>query len=148
MKADEPTYRETEIWVAMNRQTRLAHARINAALKAAGFPSLKWYDVLWSIERRGGQLRPLELEEDVIFEQSSLSHLSKRLVAEGLLEVVGCPSDRRGKFLQITPKGKELRKQMWEIYGPLLHQMMAPLAFSDGWESFIESAALTEAKRS
>ena len=142
MKTDLPTKRETEIWVAMNRQTRIIHARINAELKQAGLPSLKWYDVLWAIERRGGALRPSELEQDIVFEQSSLSHLSKRLVAEGLLMVTDYEGDRRSKLLQITPKGKDIRARMWQIYGPRLHEMMEPLAQEGGLEQFIQDNAL------
>lgn len=139
---ERPTRRETEIWVAMNRHTRLVHARINTELKSAGLPPLKWYDVMWSIERRGGELRPSEVEAEVVFEQSSLSHLNKRLVSEGLLEVVPCEGDGRGKLLRITQKGREVRASMWEIYGALMHEMMAPLAQSDGFEWFLKEYAL------
>ncbi|WP_293573734.1 MarR family winged helix-turn-helix transcriptional regulator [Phaeobacter sp.] len=141
---DTPTPEETRIWVAMNRLTRRIQAEISAELKAAGLPPLKWYDVLWSIERRGGALRPNDLEADVVFEQSSLSHLSKRLIAEGLLEAVSCETDRRGKVLQITPKGRDIRAKMWGIYGPRLHEMMAPIAKDPGWEGLLRAADLAD----
>ncbi|WP_367396933.1 MarR family winged helix-turn-helix transcriptional regulator [Ruegeria atlantica] len=140
MKSDLPTSLETDIWVAMNRTTRLIQFEISAALKDAGLPPLKWYDILWSLERHGGQLRPYELAQDTIFEQSNLSHLSRRLVAEGLITFVSFDGDRRGKVLKITDKGKELRKRMWEIYGPLLHEKMRAFGKSDGWQAFIETA--------
>ena len=134
---DLPTPRETEIWVAMNRTTRVIQAEISAALKAVGFPPLKWYDFLWSLERHGGRLRPFELAEDIIFEQSNLSHLSKRLVSENLIEMIDCEGDRRGKIFQITDKGIELRKRMWEIYGPLLHEKMRLFECTGSWHAFI-----------
>ncbi|NOE17739.1 MarR family transcriptional regulator [Ruegeria atlantica] len=140
VKSDLPTSLETDIWVAMNRTTRLIQFEISAALKDAGLPPLKWYDILWSLERHGGQLRPYELAQDTIFEQSNLSHLSRRLVAEGLITFVSFDGDRRGKVLKITDKGKELRKRMWEIYGPLLHEKMRAFGKSDGWQAFIETA--------
>nr|WP_253286226.1 MarR family transcriptional regulator [Ruegeria sp. HKCCD6157] len=124
----------------MNRTTRLIQFEISAALKDAGLPPLKWYDILWSLERHGGKLRPYELAQDTIFEQSNLSHLSRRLVAEGLITFVSFDGDRRGKVLKITDKGKELRKRMWEIYGPLLHGKMRTFGKSDGWQAFIETA--------
>ncbi|CUK15426.1 MarR family protein [Ruegeria denitrificans] len=137
---DLPTPQETDIWVAMNRTTRLIQSEISTALKDADLPPLKWYDLLWSLERHGGRLRPYELTQDVIFEQSNLSHLTKRLATEGLIEIVGLDSDRRGKILQITEKGKDLRKRMWEIYGPLLHEKMLAFSNADGWKAFIETA--------
>ncbi len=140
MKNDLPTPLETDIWVAMNRTTRLIQTEISAALKDAGLPPLKWYDLLWSLERHGGRLRPFELAQDTIFEQSNLSHLSRRLAAEGLIEFVSFDSDRRGKVLQITDKGKDIRKRMWAIYGPLLHEMMRGFGSADGWHSFLDAA--------
>ncbi len=139
VKNDLPTEFETEIWVAMNRATRRIQSDIGAALKDAGFPPLKWYDVLWSLERHGGQLRPYELAQDTIFEQSNLSHLSKRLLAEGLVEFIESDRDRRGKVLKVTEKGRNLRKRMWSIYGPMLHERMRAFGKVDGWQAFIEA---------
>ncbi|WP_420586060.1 MarR family winged helix-turn-helix transcriptional regulator [Ruegeria sp.] len=123
----------------MNRATRRIQSDIGAALKEAGLPPLKWYDLLWSLERHGGQLRPYELADDTIFEQSNLSHLSKRLATEGLIELIEFNADRRGKVLKITQKGRELRKQMWSIYGPMLHERMRAFGAVDGWQAFIEA---------
>ncbi|MDA7967256.1 MarR family transcriptional regulator [Ruegeria sp.] len=148
MKCDLPTPLETDIWVAMNRITRIVQAEIGAALKSAGLPPLKWYDLLWSLESQGGRLRPFELGRDTILEQSNLSHLSKRLEAEGLIEIVENNGDRRGKFLQITDKGKALRKRMWAIYGPLLHDQMKAFNAVDGWQSFIAVAQAPDAGNS
>ena len=139
MKNDLPTAFETEIWVAMNRATRRIQSDIGAALKDAGLPPLKWYDLLWSLERHDGQLRPYELAQDTIFEQSNLSHLSKRLAAEGLVEFGEFDSDKRGKVLKITAKGRDLRKRMWSIYGPMLHDRMRAFGKVDGWQTFIKA---------
>lgn len=121
----------------MNRATRRIQAHISAALKEAGLPPLKWYDLLWSLERHGGQLRPFELARDTIFEQSNLSHLSKRLATEKLIEIVEYGGDRRGKILKITTKGRDLRRRMWAIYGPMLHDGMRAFGGADGWQAFI-----------
>ena len=123
----------------MNRATRRIQSEIGIALKEAGLPPLKWYDLLWSLERHGGQLRPFELARDTIFEQSNLSHLSKRLVKEDLVEFVEHDSDRRGKVLKITAKGQEMRKRMWSIYGPMLHDRLRAFGAVDGWQDFIEA---------
>ncbi|EEE38483.1 putative transcription regulation protein [Rhodobacteraceae bacterium KLH11] len=139
VRNERPTAFETDIWIAMNRATRRIQTDIGAALKQAGFPPLKWYDMLWSLERHGGQLRPFELAQDTIFEQSNLSHLSKRLAAEGLIEIVEHGGDRRGRILRITAKGRDLRKRMWAIYGPMLHDRMRAFDGPDGWQAFIEA---------
>ena len=38
-------------WVALVRAHRVATARVEADLKAAGLPPLAWYDALWELTR-------------------------------------------------------------------------------------------------
>ena len=118
-----PTAEETALWVALNRAQRSIHRSMDAALKASGLPPLRWYDVLWSLERAEGEdIRPFELEKSLILEQSNLSRLLRRMIGVGLVEESTFKGDRRGKVLRITPKGCQTRKQMWKVYGPLIHK--------------------------
>ena len=70
---------ETNLWIAINKAQRVVFYQVNMELRQNNLPSLHWYDILWSIERRGRALRPFELEEELIFEQSNLSHLLRRI---------------------------------------------------------------------
>ena len=90
---------------------------------------MRWYDVLWSLERAEGEdIRPFELEKLLILEQSNLSRLLRRMIDGGLVEESTFQGDRRGKVLRITPKGRQTRKQMWKIYGPLIHKHMSDVS--------------------
>ncbi|MGI9489657.1 MAG: MarR family winged helix-turn-helix transcriptional regulator [Geminicoccaceae bacterium] len=121
-----PTAEETALWVALNRAQRSIYRSMDLALKAKGLPPLRWYDVLWALERaEGGRVRPFELERLLIFEQSNLSRLLRRMVGAGLVEESVFQDDRRGKILGITSKGCRIRGQMWKIYGPLIHEHMS-----------------------
>ena len=94
-------------WVALNLAQRRIYRSMDSALKANGLPPLRWYDVLWSLERsdRAG-LYAYELERALIFEQSNLSRLLNRMIREGLVRETACTEDRRAKVLRITAKGK------------------------------------------
>ncbi|MGI9510565.1 MAG: MarR family winged helix-turn-helix transcriptional regulator, partial [Geminicoccaceae bacterium] len=82
-----PTAEETALWVAFNRAQRSIYRSMDSALKAAGLPPLRWYDVLWSLERSKEKgVRPFELEKLLIFEQSNLSRLLRRMIDAGLVE--------------------------------------------------------------
>ena len=121
-----PTAEETALWVALNRAQRSIYRSMDSALKAKGLPPLRWYDVLWSLERaKGRRVRPFELEKLLIFEQSNLSRLLRRMIDAGLVEESTFQDDRRGKVLMITPKGCRIRGQMWKIYGPFIHEHMS-----------------------
>lgn len=120
-----PTKDETALWVALNFAQRSIYRQMDLALKAEGLPPLRWYDVLWSLERTGNAgLRAFELEKMLIFEQSNLSRLLSRMAGEGLVEESVFEDDRRGKVLRITSSGQTLRQKMWRVYGPLIHEHM------------------------
>lgn len=110
-------------WVALIRAQRLVLARVEADLKAAGFPPLGWYDALLELRRAGEDgLRPLELESRLLLEQHNISRLVDRLEAAGYLARKPCPDDRRGQMLILTKAGEELLQRMWPIYRTAIQQ--------------------------
>lgn len=124
-----PSEDETKVWVALNLSQRGIYRAMDTALKAEGLPPLRWYDVLWELERaKAGGLRPRELERLLIFEQSNLSRLLRRMVDEGLVVESAFHEDRRGKVLSITKEGRRVREQMWTLYGPLIHRHISRIA--------------------
>ena len=128
-----PTDEETALWVALNLAQRSAHSMMNSALKAQGMPRLNWYDVLWAIERTGSKgLRPFEVEKSLIFEQSNLSRLLRRMIEEGLVAESVCPEDHRGRVLRVSAKGRKVRKQMWKFYGPMIHEHVSRIPRRSG----------------
>ena len=140
-----PTGDETALWVSLNLAQRSIYRVMDAALKAEGLPPLRWYDVLWSLERdKGDGLRAFELERSLIFEQSNLSRLLRRMIGEGLAAESVCPEDRRGKVLRITAEGRRIRKRMWRIYGPLIKRHMREVAARDQRRMASALLSLTE----
>ena len=106
----------------MNLAQRSIYRAIDSSLKIEGLPPLRWYDVLWELEQADDGLRPFELESLLIFEQSNLSRLLRRIIDEGLVEERRYSQDGRGKILHITATGQQLRKRMWRVYGPLIQK--------------------------
>ena len=145
-----PTTEETTLWVALNLAQRSVYNAMDSALKSEGLPRLRWYDILWGIERSDADgLRPIEIERSLLFEQSNLSRILRRMIEEGLVKESVCPDDRRGRLLRITAKGRRVRKQMWKIYGPLIHMSMSkasknhePAQFTRALKSLIEQPEL------
>jgi len=81
----EPTYVSLMVWVALNLSHRTIHRKTNSALKAAGLPALAWFDVLWELARVPNGIRPQDLDKILLFEQSNLSRLLKRMARMELL---------------------------------------------------------------
>ncbi|MGH2819340.1 MAG: MarR family winged helix-turn-helix transcriptional regulator [Actinomycetota bacterium] len=72
-----------------------------------GLP-LSWYEVLLHLSRAPeGRQRMSDLARSVLLSKSGLTRLIDRMEGAGLIERSHCPSDRRGTFASLTPRGKE-----------------------------------------
>jgi len=115
--SETPSRTVIRVWARLMRAQQLALAAVERELKAAGLPSLVWYDVLLEVERAGGEgLRPFELERAMLLAQYSLSRLIDRIERAGLVERRACEDDGRGQLVAITEHGKAIRLKMWPVY--------------------------------
>jgi len=58
-----------------------------------------------------GEMRPVELEKQMLIPQYSTSRLIDRLVDEGLAARRECKIDKRGQFVEITEPGASCRRR-------------------------------------
>ena len=102
----KPSTEATAAWIRLMRlQSRVLDA-VEQDLKKAGFPPLAWYDALLELSRApSGEMRPVELEKQMLIPQYSTSRLIDRLVDEGLAARRECKIDKRGQFVEITESG-------------------------------------------
>ncbi|MEZ5585511.1 MAG: MarR family transcriptional regulator [Sedimenticolaceae bacterium] len=104
-------------WARLIRTQQLLLERVEADLKAADLPPLRWYDVLLELHRAGRDgLRQYEIGAAVLLSKYNVSRLLDRLEGEGLLVRQACEADGRGAQVQITPGGRALLKRMWPVY--------------------------------
>jgi DNA-binding MarR family transcriptional regulator len=113
----KPSTEATAAWIRLMRvQSRVLDA-VEQELKKSGFPPLAWYEALLELSRApSGEMRPVELERQMLLPQYSTSRLIDRLVDEGLAVRRECKNDKRGQFVEITEAGRELQKRMWAAY--------------------------------
>ena len=119
----KPSTEATAAWIRLMRvQGRVLDA-VEQDLKKAGFPPLACYDALLELSRApSGELRPVELERQMLIPQYSASRLIDRLVEEGLAARRECKVDKRGQFIEITEAGRELQKKMWSAYSAAIEK--------------------------
>src|ERR1700760_783762 len=119
----KPSTEATAAWIRLMRGQSGVRDAGGQELKKAGFPPLAWYDALLELSRApAGELRPVELERQMLIPQYSTSRLIDRLVDEGLAVRRECKLDKRGKFVQITEAGRELQKKMWGAYSAAIEK--------------------------
>ena len=112
-------------WARLLKAQRTTLTSIEKALKSAELPPLAWYDALLELERaeeRG--LRPFELEREMLLSQYNLSRLIDRIEKAGYVERRACKDDGRGQFIDITAAGKEIRRRIWNVYGPAIQEAL------------------------
>lgn len=118
-----PSNEVTEAWLRLARVRSRVLDAVEQDLKRAGFPPLAWYDALLELSRApGGELRPVELERQMLLPQYSTSRLIERLVDEGLAARRECKNDKRGLFVEISDVGRELQKRMGEAYSAAIER--------------------------
>jgi DNA-binding MarR family transcriptional regulator len=126
------TARELAIWRMLLRTHASITSQLERDLVAEHGLPLAWYDLLLQLAEAPGQrLRMTDLAERVLLSRSGLTRLVDRLVTEGLVERVACPSDARGTFSVLTSAGLQrlreaapthLRGIAEYISGPLTDQ--------------------------
>jgi DNA-binding MarR family transcriptional regulator len=108
------------------RLARLADLQRNAALERHGL-QVGDVDVLATLWRHGGGLRPLDLRRSMMVGSGTLTARLDRMEAAGLLERRPDPSDRRGRLLYLTEPGErllpELVTELLDLENRLLEQL-------------------------
>jgi DNA-binding MarR family transcriptional regulator len=118
-----PSSEVTAAWIRLMRIRSRVLDAVELDLKKAGFPPLAWYDALLELSRApSGEMRPVELEKQMLIPQYSTSRLIERLVDEGLAVRRECKIDKRGQFVEITETGRELQKKMWSAYSAAIEK--------------------------
>lgn len=98
---------EQRAWRAYLRMQGRLTARLNRQLQADSGLSLADYEVLVHLtDRQEGRLRPFELQRDLQWEQSRLSHHLTRMERRGLVTREECEEDGRGAFVVISEEGR------------------------------------------
>lgn len=105
-------------WARLVRVTGGALATVEQALDNAGLPPLVWYDVLHELALDGtGGLRPATLLQRMLLAQYNLSRLLSRMATAGVVSRRADPEDGRAQIVSITSVGRQLRRDMWAVYG-------------------------------
>ena len=113
-------------WARLVRAQQVLLERVEAELKKADLPPLRWYDVLLELHRAGAKgLRQYEIGAAVLLNKYNVSRLLDRLEKEKLLERSACEEDGRGARVQITAAGRDLLKRMWPVYGAAINEHFA-----------------------
>jgi DNA-binding MarR family transcriptional regulator len=95
------------IWGRISRIERLAAREIATTLGAHGLHPSE-FDVLATLRRHGGALRPVDLRSGMMVGSGTITHRIDLLEAAGLVQRVPDETDRRGRVIELTPAGRRV----------------------------------------
>jgi len=98
---------EQRVWRSWLSATSRLDAHLARRMQADGEISMPDFEVLAPLsEAQEGRLRAFELGRALQWEKSRLSHHLTRMERRGLVVREGCPTDRRGAYIALTPAGR------------------------------------------
>ena len=122
---------EQRAWRAFLEASQLLFERLDRQLQRDAGLSHADYEILARLSEADDQrLRMSELAACTLFSRSRLSHAVARLERGGMVRRQSCPSDGRGTFAVLTPKGRdaltsaapahveEVRRQVFDHLSP------------------------------
>jgi DNA-binding MarR family transcriptional regulator len=142
------TERELRAWRGLLRVHAALTQALGAEIEAAHGLSLSAYEVLMFLaDAPEHRMRMRDLADSVILSRSGLTRLVDRLEADGLLCRQSCPSDARGAYAKLSPKGaaKLTEARATHLDGVREHFLarLAPedqIALGEAWEHVLPSA--------
>jgi DNA-binding MarR family transcriptional regulator len=98
---------ELDAWRGLLRVHAGLIKELDAELEREHGLPLSSYEVLLHLDNAPDRrLRMSELADSVLLSRSGLTRLVDRLERDGLIERASCPSDARGSFAVLTPRGR------------------------------------------
>ncbi|MBW3639979.1 MAG: MarR family winged helix-turn-helix transcriptional regulator [Actinobacteria bacterium] len=98
---------EQQVWRSFVTVQNRLDARLGRQLLADSGLSMADFEVLVVLsDVPDGRRRAFELGRQLLWEKSRLSHHLTRMERRGLVIREGCPTDRRGAFIALTPAGR------------------------------------------
>jgi DNA-binding MarR family transcriptional regulator len=90
-----------------------------------GLP-LSWHEVLVRVERVGEHgMRMQDLARSVLLSKSGLTRLVDRMEQAALVERRACPSDRRGTYVAMTERGRDMLRRASPVFFAAVEQHLA-----------------------
>ena len=99
---------ELRLWLRMLTCTQLIETQVRARLRDQFGTTLARFDLMAQLERRPDGLKMNELSRRLMVTGGNVTATTDQLVAEGLVERVAVPTDRRAFHVRMTSKGRTL----------------------------------------
>lgn len=119
------------LWLRLLTCTLMIEREIRAHLRERFAITLPRFDLLAQLERHPRGLRMGELSRRLMVTGGNVTGLTTELVAEGMVERMPAPGDRRAFVVRLTPKGKRTFDAMAAEHESWVVTMLEGVSASD-----------------
>jgi len=112
----EPDRLELRVWLRLLLCTQMIEKRLRSRLRERFDTTLARFDVLAQLDRFPDGLMMGELSRRLMVTHGNVTGLIDRLAAEGQVERLPVPGDRRAQLVRLTPTGREIFATMAPIH--------------------------------
>jgi MarR family transcriptional regulator for hemolysin len=127
MQRDDAT---TSLGQLLGRLTRRWKANLDERLKFTGLTQARWHAMI-ALSKAGEPITQRELAERISVEPSTLVRHLDALAAQGLVERIPEPGDRRANLVHLTEAAGPLIGQITEIADTLRHELVEGIPPAD-----------------
>lgn len=113
------------VWLALFASTKQIEALVRTNLRETFGSTWPRFDLLSQLYRAPGGLTMGELSARLMVTNGNVTGLITRLVAEGLVDRLQDPDDRRVQWVRLTPKGNKVFTTMAPVNQAWVTEAMA-----------------------
>jgi len=122
---------ELRLWLRMLTCTQLIERRLRTELRTQFDTTLPRFDLMAQLERAPEGLRMNALSQRLMVTGGNVTGITDQLVAEGLVERVEVPDDRRAYQVRLTDKGRRQFNAMAQAHEAWIVQAFEALDLRD-----------------
>lgn len=126
LRVDPATGSALRLWVILSRAQDAVAQHAMAHVARHGL-TIAEFGILEALYHVGPQLLS-EVQKRLLVSSGGITFLVDRLVAKGLVERQSCPTDRRARYVALTPAGEALIARLFPEHAAMLTDTMQALS--------------------
>ena len=130
-RVHETHHESLRVWLRLLTCTMLIERTIRARLRTQFRTTLPRFDLMAQLERHANGLRMGEISERLMVTGGNVTGITDQLVAEGLVERVPIPEDKRAFVVRLTARGKRQFDAMAAAHERWIIEMLSVMPQSE-----------------
>ena len=126
-RASADDHQALRLWLRLLACTNRIEAPLRTRLREQFGGSLPRFDLMAQLDRQPGGMKMRELSRRLMVTGGNVTGLTDRLVAEGLVERLADPQDRRATTVRLTPEGRRQFQTMAQAHEGWVVELMGGL---------------------